>query len=176
MLELTSSDAKENPVRMTGRGRGRRTLPAATAATRARATRPAPARGTSSTARAPVSAAASAEARAARAAAIRAAMENPDPPEERARPAPVTQITGASSSATVGPSSGSFANPTVISDDEDEFDDLDDSFIRAIDEVEAVGIGAVVSIPRMRSQPTERSSGRSTIPADAEIIELSDSD
>ncbi|EKD04167.1 hypothetical protein A1Q2_01513 [Trichosporon asahii var. asahii CBS 8904] len=128
------------------------------------------------TARAPVSAAASAEARAARAAAIRAAMENPDPQEERARPAPVTQITGAPSSATGGPSSGSFANPTVISDDEDEFDDFDDSFIRAIDEVEAAGMGAAASIPRMRSQPTQRSSGRSTIPADAEIIELSDSD
>lgn len=177
-LKLTSSDAKENPVRMTqpGRGRGRRTLPASTASTRARATRPATARGPSATARAPVSAANSAEARAARAAAIRAAMENPDPPEERARPAPETQVTGATSSAPAGPSSGSFANPTVISDDEDEFGDIDDSFIRAMDEVEAAGAGVVASSSRTRTQPTQRSSGRSVIPADAEIIELSDSD
>lgn len=159
-------------MRMTqpGRGRGqRRTLPtrrtATTGSTRAQATRSAPTRGASATARAPVSASASA----ARAAAIRAAMENPDPPQEPARRAPVTQATAVPSSATAGPSSGSFANPTVISDDEDEFDDIDDSFIRAMDEVEAAASS------RTRSQ-TQRSSGRSTIPVDAEIIELSDSD
>lgn len=103
-------------------------------------------------------------------------MENPDSPEKRARPAPVTQVMGATSSASAGPSSGSFANPTVISDDEDEFGDIDDSFIRAMDEVEAAGVNVATSSSRTKTQPTQRASGRSVIPADAEIIELSDSD
>lgn len=181
--QLTLSDAKENPVKMTqpkrGRGSRRTTVTRGTtsAPTRVVSARPA----TSTTApRAPTSASGSA----ARAAAIRAALQNADLPEEPRREAPpvarTTRATAVASSATAAPSSGSYANPTVISDDEDEFGDLDDSFIQAIDEAEVVA--AAASRSRTQSQTPapprtqQRSSGRTVIPADAEVIELIDSD